>query len=113
MPKLSDATKRFQQGAFILIAEYRGFKPDSMRYRDKKTGARVVRPIAIHSLEVGDAQVKVTEWLPDETPVDAAGLPVVDRKHQKGDRVIFQFDKVEQVQGQFTASGKIHAIDKE
>lgn len=113
MPKLSEAIEKFKGGAFIAVAEYRGFKPDAMRYRDKKTGARVSSPIAIHLLEVGDAQVKVTEWLPDGTAVDAAGLPLVERKHAKGDKVIIKLESLESQNGQLSARGAIFKIEPE
>jgi len=113
MPTLKEAHEKFAAGAFIAIAEYRGFKPDAMRYRDKKTGARVSSPILIHLLEVGDAQVKVTEWLPDGAQVDAAGLPVVTQVHKKGERVILKLENLESQNGQMSARGKIFKIEEE
>jgi len=113
MPKITDAVKRFTEGAFIVIAEYRGFKPDAMRYRDKKTGNRVSSPILVHSIEVGASQVKVTEWLPDDAPVGADGLPTATQPFKKGDKVVLQIENLENERGQYSARGKLFAIDKE
>jgi len=102
MPSSNEVYEKFLGGAFIAIAEYRGFTPEVMRYRDKKTGASVARKIAVHSVEVGERQVKVTEWLPDDIKDEQ-----IKREHAKGAKVVLQFDKLEQTGGVYTASGKI------
>lgn len=111
MPSIKEVTERFLAGAFIAVAEYRGYKPEVMRYRDKKTGARVSSPILVHMVEVGESQVKVTEWLPDDAPVDAQGLPTAQRQHQKGDKVVLKLENLEADRGQYSARGTIHKLE--
>jgi len=111
MAKEKQVIERFLAGAFIVMAEYRGFKVESMSWRDKKTGGRVSAPIAIHAVEVGDVQLKVTEWLPDDTPKDASGQPQVASKHKKGERVVVKLDSLEVQSGMHQARGSIHPVE--
>lgn len=111
MPKQNEVVERFLSGAFIVIAEYRTFKVETMGWRDKKTGARVTAPIAVHAVEVGNVQLKLTEWLPDDTPKDAAGVPQVAAAHKKGDRVVIKLESLEVQSGMYSARGTVHAIE--
>jgi len=111
MAKQKEVVERFLSGAFIVVAEYRGFKPEIMSWRDKKTGARTSAPIAVHAVEVGDIQLKVTQWLPDDTPKDAEGRPIVFAKHRKGERVVIKLESLEVQSGMYQARGEIHAVE--
>jgi len=113
MPTITEAVEKFKAGAFVAVAEYRGFKPDAIRYRDKKTGARVSSPVLVHLLEVGDAQVKVTEWCADTVQVDKDGLPIVERPYAKGEKVILKLESLESQNGQMSAKGKLFKLEVE
>jgi len=112
MATIKQAQERFLQGAFIVVAEFRGFKLEKMAWRDKKTGNRVSAPIVVYALEVGGQQVKVTEWMPDDTKVGPDGVATeFVPKHKKGDQVIWEIEALENDYGAYSGKGKIHSLE--
>lgn len=94
------------EGKPLIIVEYRGITPDVIKYRDKKTGNAVERTIAKHSVEMGNSQVMVTEWLPDGTKPDSVVQPF-----KKGAKCVLELEGMEPMQGFYKASGKLFPID--
>jgi len=112
MATLKQAQERFAQGAFIAIAEFRAYKLEKIGWRDKKNGNRVSAPVVVYSIEVGGNQVKVTEWMPDDTKVGPDGLALEFQcKHKKGDLIVFEIDSLENDYGVYSARGKLHQLE--
>lgn len=74
-----------EAGQILGIAEYRSSKPEERSFVDEAKGGRVRLSVCVtHSLEIGDSQLAVVEWLPDGTKLaDVKGPPF-----KKGDRVL-------------------------
>jgi len=105
--KTSEVMKLVTSGTPMVVAEYRGFKAESMTYADKKNGgARVTQPIVKHNIEMGDQQAAITEFLPD-------GVALADVKplHKKGDKVVVHILGVANVKGFASMRGVIHAYE--
>lgn len=94
------------KGKPLILVEYRGCKPDTIKYRDKKSGNAVERVVAKHSVEMGDAQVMVTEWMDDGVKADAIKSPF-----SKGERCILELEGMEPMQGFFKAAGQLHSFE--
>lgn len=105
---------RVSEGQILAVGEYRGFRLEAIRYRDKKTGAAVSAPIATHAIELGAQQAKVSEWLPDDTPVDDKGLatnyvPVF----KKGDQIVVKVEALKNDRGSWTINGPMFKLEVE
>lgn len=106
--KQADMIKRILSGEPIVVVEYRAFKPDTIRYRDKKSGAAVERHVIKHSVEMGDMQVQVTEWLPD-----GVDLGTVKPTFSKGQRLALKLNGMEPNQGFYQATGDLIPLELE
>lgn len=96
----------FIQGALdgkpLVLVEYRSFKEETLRYRDKKTGQAVERLVIKHAVEMGGNQVQVGEWLPDTAKPGQAQPPF-----KKGSVCVLQFEGFEREQGFYRATGQL------
>lgn len=90
-------------GSPAILIEIRSFKVDPFQYRDKKTGAIVHRIIAKYGAELGDAQMQISDWLPDGTKVED-----VKPAFAKGEKAVLILEGMEPEQGFFKAKGKLY-----
>jgi len=90
------------KGRPLVLVEYRSFKEDVIRYRDKKTGNAIEQSILKHSVEMGSSQVLVSEWLPQDHKKGTASSP-----YRKGEIVAFEIEGMESQQGFYKAQGKL------
>lgn len=104
--KQDELIKRVLAGEPLIVVEYRSFKIDAIRYRDKQTQQTVARNIVKHGIEMGDAQVSVTEWLPDGTD-----LKTVNPAFAKGEKCVLKLRGMEPQQGFYNASGELLKLD--
>jgi len=112
MPTIKEVYERVSQGQIIALGEYRGFRLESIRYRDKKTGAAVSAPIVTHAVELGSQQAKVSEWLDDETPVDDKGLATnYTSTLKKGDQIAIKVEALKNERGSWTINGPIYKVE--
>lgn len=98
------------QGVPVVVAEYRAGKTDKITYRASKgpqAGSMVTRDTVKHSIEMGDVQVMVTEWLPDGKKPEDVVIP-----YKKGQRVVVTLETLEPDKGFFRAGGKIEALEE-
>jgi len=114
MPTIKQVNERVLEGQILAVAEYRGFRLEVIRYRDKKTGAAVSAPIVTHSVELGAKQARVAEWLPDETPIDDKGLAAnYVPAFKKGDRIIIKVESLKNDRGSCTIGGPMYKLEEE
>jgi len=106
--KQRDLIKHVLAGKPLVIVEYRSFKEDTIRYRDKKTGNTIERIIIKHAVEMGANQVSVTEWLPDDAKPGMAKPPFT-----KGQRVILELEGMEREQAFYKASGTLFLLEED
>lgn len=108
--KTSDVQKAVLAGQLIVVAEYRSFKPDAVRMRDKQTGAVTSKPKVLHSLEFGDVQCTLSEWLPDGVDMASAKQPF-----PKGSKVVLRLKTLEQVNfgSSYVAQGTMEPLEVE
>lgn len=90
-------------GSPVILIEIRSAKVDAITYRDKKTGASVSRILIKYGCELGDAQMQVTEWVPDGTKAED-----VKPAFAKGQRAALLLEGMEPQSGFFKASGKLY-----
>jgi len=106
--KSSDVVREVLAGRLLVVAEYRSFKPDSVRMRDKASGQTVIKPKVLHSLEFGDVQVTISEWLPD-------GVSILDAKppFNKGQKVVVRMKTLEPVNfgASYTMTGALEPLE--
>jgi len=95
-------------GKPLVLVEYRSFKEEQIRYRDKKTGATVERLIMKHAVEMGGAQVQISEWLPDDAKVGQSIPPF-----KKGAPAVLEIRGMKQEQGFFKAEGALYPFEPE
>jgi len=114
MPTIKQVNERVAEGQILAVAEYRGFRLEAIRYRDKKTGAAVSAPIVTHSVELGAQQAKVSEWLLDGTPVDDRGLATnYVAAFKKGDRIIIKVESLKNDRGSWTINGPMFKLEED
>lgn len=103
-----DVAKHVMAGKLLVIAEYRSFKPDAAKMRDKATGATVMRPKVLHSIEFGDVQATISEWLPDGTD-----MAQVKSSFKKGDKVVVHLKTLEPVNfgASYTVTGTMEPLE--
>jgi len=106
--KLSKVLEEIKAGRLLVIAEYRSFKPDSVRIRDKQSGQTVNKPKVLHSLEFGDVQATISEWLPDGVDITAVAPPF-----KKGERVVVRMKTLEPVNfgASYTMTGALEPLE--
>lgn len=95
-------------GKPLVLVEYRSFKEEQIRYRDKKTQATVERLIMKHAVEMGGAQVQISEWLPDDAKPGESKPPFT-----KGAMAVLEIRGMKQEQGFFKAEGALYPFDPE
>lgn len=108
--KMEQVIAEVRAGRLLVVGEYRSFKPDAVRMRDKATGAMVSKPKVLHALEFGDVQVTISEWLPD-------GVSIIDVKppFAKGDKVVVRMKTLEPVNfgASYTMTGTLEPLEME
>lgn len=91
-----------QKGKVLMIGEWRGFKAETIRYNDKKTGKPAEFSRIVHTVEVGDGQrfesVKVSAPLPDGTDVERVQVNI-----KRGQQVLVAVSGYEVALGNTTA----------
>jgi len=97
-------------GKLLLISEYRSFKVEPIQYRDKKSGAMMHRFIAKHSLEAGDNQLQVADFMPDDYNHEKA--PAV-APFKKGTICVLEVDTFKQEKGFISASGELTPLEED
>lgn len=102
----SEFIKLALEGKPVVLVEYRSHKEEEIRYRDKKTGNTVERLIVKHAVEMGAAQVSVSEWLPDGTKRGQAVPPF-----KKGQMAVLELRGMERQQGFFVAEGDLYPFE--
>jgi hypothetical protein len=95
-------------GKPVVLVEYRSFKQEEIRYRDKKTGAAVERQIVKHAVEMGGAQVQISEWLPEGTKPGTAQPPF-----KKGHMAVLEIHGMRAEQGFYRAEGNLFPYEAE
>jgi len=90
----------------MVLVEYRSFKEDKIRYRDKKTGNSVEQYILKHAVEMGVTQMLVSEWLPNDYKPGTA-----TSQFRKGERAVLELEGMEPQQGFYKASGKLYPFE--
>jgi hypothetical protein len=96
--------KKLEAGGFYALAEYRGGKPDTVRYRDGKTGAAAQFSQIVHNLESGPMAFVLQERLPDGANLEAIAMPF-----PKGTQVLVRIESIERIQGFLRAQGAMYA----
>lgn len=91
-------------GKPIIIVEYRAFKHEVIKFRDKSsvTGQMIEKDTVAHSCEAGDMQMRVSEWLPDGADVTKLKAPFA-----KGQKCAFLIKGMQQDKGFFRAQGEL------
>jgi len=69
----------------LAVGEYRTMTARELNFTDKETQQKKTRKLIEHGIEVGDQQLNVTEWLPDD-----ATLSAVKRPCEKGEPVVVE-----------------------
>jgi len=105
--KEQDVITRVLAGNPTVIAEYRRFREDTLKWRDKQTGRSVERQVVKHSLEVGEMQCVLMEWLPDGAKPGEA-----KPAHKKGDRVVVSLKGMEREGDFYAITGEITPLEK-
>jgi len=95
-------------GKPLVLVEYRSHKEEEIRYRDKKTQATVQRLILKHAVEMGGAQVQISEWLPDDAKPGQSVPPFA-----KGSFAVLEIRGMKQEQGFFKAEGALYPYEPE
>lgn len=72
-------------GKILAVGEYRTMTARELQFTDKDTQQKKTRKLVEHGIEVGDKQLSVTEWLPDD-----ANLSAVKRPCEKGEPVVVE-----------------------
>lgn len=93
-------------GKPLVLVEYRSFKEEEIRFRDKKTGNAVQRLILKHAVEMAGAQVQISEWLPEETKAGTATPPF-----RKGAMAVLEIQGMRQEQGFYRAEGALYPYE--
>lgn len=93
-------------GKPLVLVEYRSFKEEQIRYRDKKTNATVERLIMKHAVEMAGAQVQISEWLPDDAKPGQSVPPFA-----KGSMAVLEIRGMKQEQGFFKAEGALYPFE--
>lgn len=102
----SEFVKMALEGKPVVLVEYRSFKIEHITYRDKKTQNTVSRNIVKHAVEMGDAQVSVSEWIPEDVKPETVKPPFA-----KGQRAVLELRGMERQQGFFVAEGNLWPFD--
>jgi len=96
-------------GKPVVLVEYRSFKEETLRYRVKAgptAGQAVTRLILKHSVEMGETQVSVSEWLPDDAKPGVAQPPF-----KKSQMAVLELKGMTQEQGFYKAEGTLFPYD--
>jgi len=76
-------------GSILAVAEYRTCSARKLEFAEEKkgvaTGKQVTRKIVEHGVELGNEQVTVSEWLPDDADISAVKAPAA-----KGEPVLVE-----------------------
>lgn len=106
MPKLTPALiTRIENGDVVMIAEWRQCNVDTVKLKDKVSGAVRVSTVCRHGLETSKEQVSCSEWLPDGTDAKSVKIPFA-----KGQAVVIVVTSVNREKGLLTVGGHIEAL---
>jgi len=75
------------KGNILALGEYRTCQVRELKFTDKDSKAQKVRKIVEHGIEVGDAQITVSTWLPDDADITKYQKPA-----EKGDPVVVEVE---------------------
>jgi len=106
--KSSEFVRLALAGSPVVLVEYRSFKEEQIRYRDKKTNATIERLIVKHAVEMGGVQMQISEWLPEEAKPGQSVPP-----YKKGQPAVLEIRGLKQEQGFFKAEGNLYPFDPE
>jgi len=97
-------------GKPIIIVEYRSFKLETIKFRDKSsvTGQMIEKDTVAHACEAGDMQMRITEWLPDGADVKNLKAPFA-----KGQKCAFLIKGMQQDKGFFRAQGELVPVTED
>lgn len=106
--KIADVSKLVLAGQLVVVAEYRSFKPDEVRIRDKQSGAVAIKPKVLHSLEFGDIQATVSEWVQDGLKLSEVKSPF-----KRGEKVLLRLKTLEPVNfgASYNATGTLEPLE--
>jgi len=82
----SELYKNVENGACMVVCEYRSSRVDHIGWRDKATGKSMEADILRHTVEVGDKSVSVSERMPDNWDGKTFTVPVA-----KGEKAVLEF----------------------
>lgn len=105
--KTAEVLKAFSDGKLVgFIAEYRGFKGETLKWVDKKTGRAMTAPTLRHTVELANGDsVAVGERVADDFQIGAYVPPV-----KKGARVLVTLTGYQIDKGLIRANGAISAL---
>jgi len=94
------AVESWQQGAPLMVVEYRSGQAESMSFRDKETGRQREFSKCSHHVEAGSLSIQVSEFLPDGQSVAGWTAPF-----KKGTIVLFKVKSLTSEKGAWKATG--------
>ena len=104
--KTKQIVEAVQNGTCLVVVEYRAFKLETIKFRDKKTGAMVEKMTIKHSVEAGDTQMSLVEWLPD-----GADTKALQPLYKKGEKCVLVVKSLEQDMGFMRATGDLVPLE--
>jgi len=105
--KTSEIINALNKGGMFSVAEYRGGKAETVKYRDKVTTKAAEFSQILHNLESGNDMFVMQERLPDGAEVGKFEPPF-----KKGQKVFIKVETVEKVQGFLRATGTMTALSE-
>jgi len=104
--KLSpEIQSRVLKGESLMVAEYRQTQIETVKMRDKVTGASRSSTVLRHGLETHKEQVSLSEWLPDGSDPKNIKLPA-----SKGQMVVVVLTSMTRERGLLTIGGTMELL---
>jgi len=101
--KQAEYIKRSLAGERLIIVEFRKTVGDEIRRKVVKAGEASVMPMAKHTVLSNDTSYEVAQFLPDGADVKQVKPP-----YEKGTRVVFALEGMEQTKWGTRMTGEFH-----
>ncbi len=98
----SEFNNSVDNGAFMVVAEYRSSVKEMLEWRDKLTGKPMSAPVLRHNVEVGDTACTVNERVADGVRLDDIVV-----KWRKGERVVIELSEMTRNKGAISCRGRL------
>jgi len=109
--KQKEAIKRFMDGQPVLMVEYRGYKAETITWRDKDTKQSVSAPILRHNVEGVSENGSAVPYGVSKRVEDNFVVSSYVSPFKRGEKVVLVFTAMMTERGNITFSGDLHKLE--